>query len=81
MKRSLLAFTADAEHIAQRHRELWEQFPDEWVAVHDQRVIAHHAEMEAIIAQLRDSGIDPAWTAIEFMSRDPRPLQLHSHPR
>ena len=53
---------------AQENRAvLEEKYPEEYVAVKEEKVVGHGADLEALISALEERGIDPALTCIEYM--------------
>jgi Family of unknown function (DUF5678) len=66
----LLQFQADHLWIDQNREMLLARYPDQWIAVQDNQVIASDPEFEGLLAKLPD----PSRTCVEFMT--PEPIEI-----
>lgn len=70
----------DEEHLRNvrwyeaHHSELLEQYPDQWVAILDQRVVEVADDAYALIDQLRERGIPPTQPLRRELSTNPKIL-------
>jgi len=71
----LADYRKDREALGVRRAELLAAHPDEWVALHDGEVF-HSRELDALFAQLRLRGIEPARVPREFLSQTQPALLL-----
>jgi hypothetical protein len=53
-------FTADAEYFDAHRQALLARYPEQWVAVFGQEVVATAKDLKRLIAQLERKGIPPA---------------------
>lgn len=69
---------------AERERAFWEanyghlleHYPDQFVAVHDGKVVATGTDLLALTDELKTKGIEPQAAWVRFMTADPRHIQL-----
>ena len=75
-----LAIMAEAKKAGQRlHRDfaqLMEEYPNQWVAVSKDGLVAHHDEVEGLIAFYEAAGYNGNQVAFEYMDTDPPPQIL-----
>ena len=77
-----IARIAEAKKASQRlnrdFNQLMEEYPNKWVAVSKDGLVAHHDEVEGLIALYQAAGYDSHQIAFEYMDPDPLPqiLQL-----
>ena len=70
----------DEEHLKNvrwyeaHHPELLDQYPDQWVAILDQRVVGSDDDAFGLIDQLRDNGIPPHLPLRRRVSTEPKLL-------
>lgn len=66
----------DAEHredthwFNQHNMELMQQYPEQWIAVHRQKVVGVAPELCDLMAQLKEKGIDQDVIFFEHMTMD-----------
>ena len=71
---------AAALEAAKHEQAYWEanadtlarQYPDQFVAVHDGKVIAHAPDLMELHEQVRSRGLDIQATWVRFLASDPR---------
>lgn len=74
-------FDADVNFLDQHRRELRERYPNQWVAVYNQELVAVAADPCRLVVQLGDRGIPPQHVYHEFLATDPSLLVLPLRPR
>lgn len=71
----ILAMLAEAGQATQRlydeYDDLIASFPNQWVAVGKDGLVAHHKNLEGIIAAFKDAGYKNTQVAVEFLNTDP----------
>ena len=76
----IMAILAEGEEIGRRLKrdfdQLMEKYPNQWVAVSKDGMVAHHDEVEGLIALYEAAGYNGNQVDIEFMDPDPRPQIL-----
>lgn len=72
LTKKLRAFEADHVWVSERREWLLRQYPNQWIAVKEGRVIASDPDLLALRSQLSD----PAHTCIEFITREPLEMVL-----
>lgn len=66
----------DAEHRKDTHwfnrhnMELMQQYPEQWIAVHGQKVVGAAPELCDLMAQLKEKGIAEEVIFLEYMTKD-----------
>ena len=70
--KELLTFEADHVWVNENLETLIKQYPDQWIAVKDNKVIASDPELTGLISKLPD----PAHTCVEFITREPLEMVL-----
>lgn len=58
-----------------RHPDLHEDYPDEWIAVHRDTVLAA-SDLDELLGELDRRGIPRERTLVRFVEREPRTLIL-----
>jgi hypothetical protein len=72
--RDLIRFQEEHVWIDQNRQKLLEQYPDQWIAVQDNQVIASDPDFDGLLAKLPG----PSGTAVEFLTREPGEMVLVS---
>ena len=62
-------YRADHEYFGEHRAELLAAYDGQWVAVYQQKVVAHGQNHEQVIAALKEQGLRPSSTAIHFVIR------------
>ena len=74
----IMAILAEGEEIRRRlerdYDELMEKYPNKWVAVSKDGLVAHHDEVKNLIALYEAAGYNGNQVDIEYM--DPNPLPM-----
>ena len=66
MARSMAIFDEDAAWIDEHYDELVTQYPRQWIAVFNKRVIASDRDLKALYGKVADH----SFVNVEFMTRD-----------
>lgn len=72
LKNELLAFEADHAWVNENLKTLLEQYPDQWIAVKNGRVLASDPDLGVLLSKLPD----PAHACVEFITREPLEMVL-----
>ena len=72
LQNELQELQADQEWIEQNRESLTDQYPDQWIAVRNRRVIANDPHLDALLRGLPD----PAHTCIEYLGGEPLEMVL-----
>jgi hypothetical protein len=66
----------ERDYWDRHHSKLLAQYPDEWVAVHDGRVIAHAQHVWDLLQRLERQGIDPRDSWMTYLNATRRAISL-----
>ena len=64
-----------AQRLYDEHDRLKASYPDQWVAMSKDGLVAHHEELNGIIARLEEAGFESSQVAVEFLDSEP-PMML-----
>ena len=67
-----------AQRLYDEHDQLKASYPDQWVAVSKDGLVAHHEDLNGIIAGLEKVGYESSQVAVEFLDTEPRMMLLRS---
>lgn len=67
----LYEFSRDTAFFEANRGELLKKYPDRWVAVYRERVVADAPSSRSIIRKLDEQGIPPGAAAVQFMRSEP----------
>jgi hypothetical protein len=76
LKRPLADIDRDFRYLSKHYEELLAEFPDEWVALFECKVVAHCAERSELWGQLERLGLRKKSPIVELMETDPPTLIL-----
>jgi hypothetical protein len=76
MDRELRSFSRAARLLSSDHPRLIDQYPNQWVGIHDGSIRASAKSFGALIAQLRKRGLSPNDTIIRYIDTSGRKLIL-----
>ena len=65
-----------AQRLYDEHDQLKASYPDRWVAVSKDGLVAHHEDLNGIIAGLEEAGYESSQVAVEFLNTEPRMMLL-----
>ena len=68
----LPAFEADHVWVSENLQMLLEQYPEQWIAVKDGKVIASDSDLARLLSKLSN----PAHTCVEFITHEPLEMVL-----
>ena len=71
----------DMKYYAARRAELLRQYPNLWVAIHSQRVVAAAPEIEQLFAELRSHGVAAEEALIQRLTDEEEVLILATDSR
>ena len=66
--------TRDANYLDRHYSELLKQYPDQWVAVYQENVVAKGATLKGVLRKVDKQGIRRSNVAIEYLDTNPLPL-------
>ncbi|HEU0075982.1 MAG TPA: DUF5678 domain-containing protein [Dehalococcoidia bacterium] len=72
--RSIADYQRDFEHVAKHVEKLTKSYPDEWVAVIDTKVVAHHRQRRGLGMQLERSSLTDRSPVVQFLTTKPESL-------
>ncbi len=74
---AMIAAAGEArERLYRDFDQLMEEYTNQWVAVSKDGLVAHHDEVEGLIALYEDAGYNGNHVAVEYMDPDPLPQIL-----
>ena len=71
-------YSKNDEYFGEHYSELLEQYPDQWVAILEQRIVATADDGFELIARLRKKGIPPHLPLRRLVSTRPKFLIVPS---
>lgn len=74
--RALERFSADARFCNEHFCSFMEQYPNQWIAILDQRIVATSKSQKSLISKLKKAGINPSFCYMQFMDPNPSPQIL-----
>jgi len=63
----LIQIQKDSDYLKKSYETLEKQFSNQFIAIKEGKVIAHHPDMDTILSMIRGKKIDPATVLIEFL--------------
>ena len=72
----LRAYAESVRVLSYADTQLLNDYPQQWVAIHDGRVASHGGSLEEVIGELEASGVPRDRVIIRYMDREPRTLIL-----
>jgi len=76
IRKGLERFSADVRFRNENFRSLMEQYPNKWIVILDQQVVAVSGSQRGLKAQLKKARINPAICLWEFLDPNPKPQIL-----
>ena len=73
--REARAFDRAIDDFLARHPNIHEDYPDQWIAVHRDAVLAN-ADLDELLGEMDRRGIPRERTHVRFVEREPRALIL-----
>lgn len=68
VRQELERFHADADYFDRHRQELLQRYPERWVAVYNQEVVASAKDIKRLVRQLERKGIQPGRTYREYLT-------------
>lgn len=75
-EKTMPVFEANHRYLRENYNNLLKQYPDQYVAVHERRVVASAHSIQEILIVVDRLGIDRHFTMFEFMDTNPKPMIL-----
>lgn len=66
----------DLAYLSRHRDKLAKQYMDEYVAIHNQQLVGHAPDLDALIQTLRAKGILPNQVIVDFLTNENRTLIL-----
>jgi len=76
LTRAWRLFDIEAKALNRHYRAWTKRYPDQFIAVHDGRVVAASPDPEALLRTLTERGLRPTQVLIRFMAKEPRRFLL-----
>ena len=51
-------YLKDSQWVSDHIQELMEKYPDEWILVHNGKIIAHHEELDPVWEKANEMGLE-----------------------
>ena len=64
----LKRFKRDTSYYEAHRQELLEQYPEQWVAIYEQRVVGTAKNLKRLVAQLQRKGIPQGRAFVEYVT-------------
>jgi hypothetical protein len=78
MQAELQRFKRDTAYYEAHQEELLEQYPEQWVAIYDERVVGADADLHHLLTTIKEKGISPGQALVEYItSKDELLILLH----
>ncbi len=71
-------YKRDVEYLEAHYSELLRRYPDEWIAIYDQKVVGSSPELTPLLDQIKSAGIAPGVALTEYLSTHDEVLILTS---
>ena len=78
LHRELKRFRRAARLLSSHHRRLIEKYPNQWIAVYDDDVIASGATLDAVLKEVARKKVPQERTIVHFVEKDQRTMILCS---
>lgn len=76
ISKSLKSFDRAARILSSKQPRLIDEYPEQWVAVTDSRVLAHGDSLEDVLRQVDAAGVSRADVIVRYIERKLRTLIL-----
>ena len=77
-KGSLERYHEDALWFGAHVQELFEQYPDHWVGIHQEQVVGASRDLDELMRNLKANGFPSGIVFMDFLNSDPTPWVLAS---
>ena len=74
--RDLRAFRKDARVLSSKRQHLISQYPNQWVGVHNNKVVAKGGTLDSVVEQLDALSIPRGRAIVRYISKHPRKMFL-----
>lgn len=75
-KERLQRFRGDVAYIGREKRRLLEKYAEQWVGILGERVVAHDAHLEKLLAKIDKQGLRRDEVVVDFLTRREQVLIL-----
>jgi len=72
----LRAFRKDARVLSSKRQHLISQYPNQWVGIHESKVVAKGETLDSVVEQLDALGIPRGRAIVRYISKNPRKMFL-----
>lgn len=76
LRESAMVVSESQDFIYAHRDELIQQYPNQWIAVHEKDIVGHDKDLLNLVRNLRASGTPLKHIALEMLSREEIPLAL-----
>src|SRR3990172_6782242 len=76
LHRELKRFRRAAHVLSSRHRRLIKKYPNQWIAVYDDDVIASGATLDAVLKEVAKRKVPQERTIVHFVEKNQRTMIL-----
>ena len=68
VQKELEEFRKDTEWYQNHYEELLKQYPDHWVAIYDEKLVAASPDQDAMFAELKKKGVKATKAYLKYLS-------------
>ena len=74
--RDLRAFRKDARVLSSKRQNLINEYPNQWVGIHNNEVVAKGGTLDSVVQQLDALGVPRGRAIVRYISKHPRKMFL-----
>lgn len=63
-------YNKDMDHFYRHRPQLLEQYPEQWVAIYNQRVVGAAKDIESLVKDLKEQGLEPGHVFVKYLTGD-----------
>ena len=71
IQQELERYRGDAVYIQEHREQLLKEYPEEWIAVLDLKIVGHSGDLDALLRELDSSGIPRGEACIKHLTTKP----------
>jgi hypothetical protein len=64
----LQRFKRDTAYYEAHQEELLEQYPEQWVAIYNERVVGADVDLPHLLTTIKENGISPGQALVEYVT-------------
>ncbi len=68
VQEELKRFKRDTSYYEAHHQELLDQYPEQWVAIYEQRVVGTGPDFEELLGELKSKGFSVGQVLVEYLT-------------